>query len=73
MQYYKNGLIVGRSSCPYTRRAIELLPDATFIDITDDIESKDFLKELLKQTTVPYVFVDDEFIGGASELESYLR
>ncbi|MGN0194737.1 MAG: glutaredoxin family protein [Pseudoramibacter sp.] len=59
-------------TCPYCNRAKGLL-DQLHISYTDhDIwgndEAKRQLIEKTGQTTVPYVFINDRFIGGCDDL-----
>lgn len=59
-------------TCPYCNRAKALL-DQLHISYTDhDIWGKDEAKQNLiektGQTTVPYVFLNDRFIGGCDDL-----
>lgn len=59
-------------TCPYCNRAKALL-DQLYIPYTDhDIWGKDEAKQNLiektGQTTVPYVFLNDRFIGGCDDL-----
>jgi glutaredoxin 3 len=59
-------------TCPYCNRAKKLL-DQLHIPYTDhDIWGKDEAKQNLiektGQTTVPYVFLNDRFIGGCDDL-----
>lgn len=66
--------IFGRSSCPWTGRAIRLLEDRKvdydFIDM-DDEDNGGLDTPLItetKQNTVPYVFLRGHFIGGYNAL-----
>ncbi|MDO4289304.1 MAG: glutaredoxin 3 [Eubacterium sp.] len=58
--------------CPYCNNAKQLLKDKNVafsdVDIYGNEEMRDALTEKTGQRTVPYVFIDDEFIGGFSEL-----
>ncbi len=60
------------STCPYCNKAKQLLNEGgyefTDIDITDDPGKKDELTKQTGQRTVPYIFVEDELIGGCSDL-----
>lgn len=59
--------------CPYCKRAKEILEDQnipyseTTID-GDDVKKKE-LYQKTGQNTVPYIFINEEFIGGCSHLE----
>ncbi|SHE98300.1 glutaredoxin family protein [Alkalibacter saccharofermentans] len=63
--------------CPYCRKALSLLKkkDISFVEIGIDGDRETFeeLSKLTGQRTVPFVFIDDEFIGGYSQLESKLK
>ena len=57
--------------CSFCSRAIQLLEDKgiPYLNLNIDGDKK---KELYKETgqnTVPYIFIDDNFIGGCSELQ----
>ena len=64
-------------TCPFCRKAKQLLNDNgytfTDIDIQDTPEKKDELTQEYGQHTVPYVFVGDELIGGCSDLEELMN
>lgn len=75
-------LIAGRHSCPYCAKA-KALAEAhaplshTFVDLTDPQARADFERRYrpfvpLYHRTVPIVFVNGQFVGGASELEAML-
>jgi glutaredoxin 3 len=60
--------------CPFCRRAVSLLTskDLPFVEIGIDGDSDTFEK-LARQTgqrTVPFIFIDDEFIGGYDQLKA---
>lgn len=59
-------------SCPFCVKAINLIKKKGIapevIDLTFDRETFDRLKNELNHDTVPKVFINDEFIGGYSEL-----
>lgn len=61
------------SYCPYCKRAKEILDDKnipyseTIID--GDDQRKRELYQKTGQNTVPYIFIDENFIGGCSHLE----
>lgn len=79
-------VLYGKTSCPFCRSSIRLLNRITksndefiFID-TDNVkkyEKSKVLNNLKKiignHTTVPIVFHNNKFIGGNSELQSYLE
>lgn len=71
--------VYGRSSCPWTGRAITLLnnvkADYDFIDM-DEPENEvhhQSLKGETKQDTVPYVYLRGDFVGGFNELSEIAR
>lgn len=63
-------------TCPYCKKAKNLLNDNgyeyTDVDITDLPEVKAELAAKHGQTSVPFVFVGDELIGGSSDLEELI-
>lgn len=64
-------------TCPFCRKAKQILNDNgyefTEIDIQDTPEKKAELTEKHGQSTVPYVFVGEELIGGSSDLEELVN
>ncbi len=71
--------IYGKSSCPWSGRAIRLLEDLKidydFIDL-DDADNEHYQTRLMPETnqnTVPYVFVRGQFIGGFNALDELNR
>lgn len=71
--------IYGRKSCAWSGRAITLLNDSKvdydFIDL-DDSENGHFEGKLVadtKQSSVPYLYLRGEFIGGFNELSEVVR
>lgn len=71
--------IYGRKSCPWSGRAITLLNegkvDYDFIDM-DDSENGHFEGKLVaetKQSTVPFIFLRGEFVGGFNEVNEVVR
>ena len=68
-------MILPDHTCPYGVRAKELLEQAGF-EVDDRIlhnrDEVDAFKAKHNVATTPQVFIDDERIGGSSELESYL-
>jgi glutaredoxin len=71
--------IYGRSSCPWTGRAITVLEakkiDYDFIDMDDPdhVHYEGKLVPETKQNTVPYIYLRGEFIGGFNALSEYAR
>ncbi len=71
--------IYGKESCPWTGRARTLLNDAKidfdFVEL-DDSENGHWegkLVSITEQTSVPYVFLRGEFVGGFNELSEVVR
>ncbi len=71
--------IYGRESCPWTGRARTALNEAKvdfdFIEL-DDAENAHWegkLNALTGQSTVPYVYLRGEFVGGFNELNEVVR
>lgn len=60
--------------CPFCIRAKNLLKDKGLDFIEVSLDGKDdelmALRERTGQRTVPQIFIDDEFIGGFSELSA---
>lgn len=58
--------------CPYCNRAKSLLAQKKIpfeeIDLTHDHEKRDAIAEATGWTTVPMIFIGDEFIGGCDDL-----
>ena len=58
--------------CPFCKRAKSLLESKNIsykeYNIEGNIEKKNELFKETGQNTVPYIFIDDEFIGGYDQL-----
>ncbi|MFZ5802706.1 MAG: glutaredoxin 3 [Candidatus Omnitrophota bacterium] len=58
--------------CPYCRKAKDLLARKGIrfadYDLTNDEEKKEEMMEKTGWTTVPIIFIGEEFIGGADDL-----
>lgn len=58
--------------CPYCHKAIRLLTSKGFeieiVDITQKKEIWELQKLKTSQETVPYVYINDKFIGGCEDL-----
>lgn len=67
--------IFKKNFCPYCTQVRELLDEKKVVfdetDITEDEELFKKLKAATLQQTIPYVFIDDRFIGGHEELKRY--
>ncbi len=68
----KKSKIVLATYCPYCQRALKLLNEKGFqseiIDVTNDKAKWEAYETLTGQSTVPYIFIDEKFIGGCDEL-----
>ncbi|NRB10964.1 MAG: hypothetical protein HRU35_05065 [Rickettsiaceae bacterium] len=69
-------LVYGRDLCHYCVLAKKLLSDKKinyeFIDLS---ENQDLYLKLVKQTkqkTVPFIFINNDFIGGYQDLEKFI-
>ena len=64
--------IYTKSYCPYCKRAKELLhiKNASFTeyDVTSDPVKEQEMRDRSGRHTVPQIFIDDEAIGGCSDL-----
>nr|XP_025950802.1 glutaredoxin-1 [Dromaius novaehollandiae] len=65
-----------KPSCPYYRNAMAILRKFNFrqgcldlVDITGMDEVQDYLQEVTRQRTVPWVFIGEDFFGGCSRLQ----
>lgn len=63
--------------CPYCRAAERLLDakGATYqaIDVTQDHAKRDWLVQASGQTTVPQIFINDQPVGGFTDLQALDR
>lgn len=59
--------------CPFCEAAKDLLKkkelDFEFINFDDDPALRDKMAQELNYYTVPMIFIDEEFIGGFTELQ----
>lgn len=64
-------------TCPYSKKAKELLDSLGYEYIDNDILDHPEIKEELTaktgQSSVPYVFIGDELIGGSSDLQALVE
>jgi glutaredoxin len=75
-------IIYGGEKCKWCSKARELMKDNDLIfeyhDVEKEFDSKkqffdDFSDKTNHKQTIPVVFVDNEFIGGYTELEKYVN
>lgn len=63
--------------CPYCRAAERLLDEKgvayTAYDVTHDTEKRNWLVESSGQTTVPQIYIDDQPIGGFTDMQALER
>jgi glutaredoxin 3 len=64
--------IYTKEGCPYCRRAKELLKGKSVafeeIDVSNDQKTRDELESSTGFATVPMIFIDGKFVGGANDL-----
>jgi glutaredoxin 3 len=67
-------LIYSKSTCMYCVRAKDLLDKNSIpyqmIDLSNNVDLHQKLAAKTGQNTVPYVFVNDQFVGGFNQLKS---
>jgi glutaredoxin len=73
-------IVFGTTKCVWCDRVSVMLKDAKIeVDKIDISESKDNLKQMkayvgkTKMNTVPQVVIDNEFIGGYTEVERFIN
>ena len=73
-------IVFGTTKCVWCDRVSVMLKDAKIeVDKIDISESKDNLKQMkahvgkTKMHTVPQVVIDDEYIGGYTEVERFIN
>ncbi len=58
--------------CPYSQRALQLLRDKDIdfdaIDVTEDLDREQEMRERAGRTAVPQIFVDDVHLGGYDDI-----
>ena len=68
----KNVIVYSTSYCPYCMKAKNLLKSKNIpfkeVDLTDDSDKRRQLEEQTGWMTVPMIFIEEEFIGGADAL-----
>lgn len=67
-----NIIIYSANNCPYCRKAKNYLEQNGFeykeIDLTHDLSKIDELKKSTGHRTIPLIFVNDQFVGGYSDM-----
>jgi glutaredoxin 3 len=63
--------------CPFCNQVESYLLDNEIdfdkVEVSDKAEVYQALKKQTGHQTVPQIFIDDEFIGGAQEFKSFIR
>lgn len=71
-----NAKLYTKDTCPFCHRAKDLLIDRGInfdeIDVLEHSDERQMLATKYNHPTVPLIFIDDQFIGGCSELETFL-
>lgn len=71
------GFILGKSDCVYCDRAIGLMKrsnvEFTYMPAENNPKLRELIIKRYKQKTVPVVFMDNEFIGGYSDLVMFFE
>lgn len=64
-------------TCPFSKKALKMLEENGYefenVDILDHPEIKEKLTQETGQTSVPYVFIGEDLIGGSSDLEELMN
>ncbi len=67
-----NILIYMQGFCGFSKRAVALLDSYAVpykaIDLRDDVEKRETLKEVTSWPTIPQVFIKGEFLGGCDDI-----
>jgi glutaredoxin 3 len=78
-QFIESALILGKEGCPHCVSAQAMLKkrgvNFTYQSLGKEYTEEEFLDlaKLHNHRTFPMVFINDAFIGGASELNKFLR
>ncbi len=77
MKELKNVVIYTKDHCPFSKRVLGYLnstgAEFTRIRVDDSPELYEELKKKTNHQTVPQIFVNEEFIGGAKELFEWIE
>lgn len=66
-------IVYGRSNCPACKSALELIPEAVYVDIEKHPDEKKYLQEQ-GFTTIPVIYyTTTTLIGGYTDLVAYLE
>lgn len=68
--------IYSKDYCPYCKKAKMLLDTLDLKYVEHNVEEEGEFEKLKEKTghmTVPQIFIGENFIGGASELENLIR
>jgi len=72
--FMKKVVMYIKTYCPYCKKATELLAskgvEFTKIDVMENEQLFDEIKQKTGSKTVPQIFIDDEFIGGCDDLHA---
>jgi glutaredoxin 3 len=72
-----NFVIFSKDNCPYCVKAMNLLKiknqEISEIKIGRDITREEFINSYPDQKTVPFIFYNDQKIGGYEQLEKWVK
>ncbi len=67
-------VMIKKNPCPYCDRAKQLLDNKNvkyeIVDLTDNLDELQTWKDKTGYKTVPMIFINDELIGGYSDLKA---
>jgi glutaredoxin 3 len=77
MQTSSNAVLWSQPNCPACTQAKALLNLANIPVVVKmlgiDVTKEEFFAKLPDARSVPQIFIDDEYIGGLTQLEAYLE